>query len=149
MTKSQKSQKTKGKHMKTLRDIVELKKIDIIPDPETMAGTVSNYANPKSEAERNFVGKHTDSIQKELHPAFKTQEEQDKVFKGAGINKDHSKIASYKDGEDAQVYEQAISFVQDNLTEDNLEKFNVLLDEDYEAAVNFALDVATDLEDIE
>jgi hypothetical protein len=58
-------------------------------------------------------------------------------------------MASYKDGEDAQVYEQAISFVQDNLTEENLEKFNVLLDEDYEAAVNFALDVATDLEDVE
>jgi|TARA_R110002074_G_scaffold387261_1_gene569338 hypothetical protein len=135
--------------MKTLRQIVELTKIDIIPDPDTMDGTVSDYANPKSEAERNFVGKHKDNLQVDLHPAFKSQEEQDAVFKGSKQSKDHSKIASYKDGEDAQVYEQAISFVQDNLTEENLEKFNVLLDEDYEAAVNFALDVATDLEDVE
>lgn len=135
--------------MKTLRQIVELTKVDIIPDPDSMDGTVSDYANPKSEAEKNFVGKHKDVVQQSLHPAFKSQEEQDKVFKGAGVGKDHSKIASYKEGEDAQVYEQAISFVQDNLTEENLEKFNVLLDEDYEAAVNFALDVATDLEDEE
>lgn len=135
--------------MKTLRQIVELTKVDIIPDPDSMDGTVSDYANPKSEAEKNFVGKHRDHVQHELHPAFKNQAEQDAVFKGGNIAKDHSKVASYKDGEDAQVYEQAISFVRDNLTEENLEKFNVLLDEDYEAAVNFALDVATDLEDVE
>ena len=38
--------------MKSLRQIVELKKIDIVPDPEFQDGTVSNYANPTSEAER-------------------------------------------------------------------------------------------------
>jgi len=135
--------------MKTLRQIVELTKVDIIPDPDSFDGAVSDYANPKSEAERNFVGKHRDNIQHELHPAFKTQAEQDAVFKGGKLVKDHSKVASYRDGEDAEVYEQAIAFVQDNLTEENLEKFNVLLDEDYEAAVNFALDVATDLEGVE
>ena len=37
--------------MKSLRQIVELKKIDLVPDPEEQAGTVSNYANPKSAAE--------------------------------------------------------------------------------------------------
>ena len=41
--------------MKSLRQIVELKKIDLVPDPELQAGTVSNYANPKSDAERRFV----------------------------------------------------------------------------------------------
>ena len=34
--------------MKSLRQIVELKKIDIIPDPELQAGERSDYANPKS-----------------------------------------------------------------------------------------------------
>ena len=34
--------------MKSLRQIVELKKIDLTPDPELQAGQVSNYANPKS-----------------------------------------------------------------------------------------------------
>ena len=50
--------------MKSLRQIVELKKIDLVPDPEAQAGTISNYANPKSEAEKRFVDKHMSSIQK-------------------------------------------------------------------------------------
>ena len=53
--------------MKSLRQIVELKKIDLTPDPELQAGQVSNYANPKSEAEKNFVGKHTDNVATALH----------------------------------------------------------------------------------
>jgi hypothetical protein len=131
--------------MKTLRQIVELKKIDIVPDPEEQAGQISNYANPKSEAEKNFVGKHLDAVQQQLHPAFKNQAEQDAVFKGGTIKKDHSKIASYKEGEDAKVYEQAIEFVKDNLTEENLEKFNQLLEDDYQSAVNFALEISEEI----
>ena len=57
--------------MKTLRQIVELKKIDLVPDPELQAGQISNYANPKSEAERRFMDKHLDTVQQALHPAFK------------------------------------------------------------------------------
>ena len=41
--------------MKSLRQIVELKKIDLVPDPESQAGTVSDFANPKSEAEKNHI----------------------------------------------------------------------------------------------
>ena len=55
--------------MKSLRQIVELKKIDLVPDPEAQAGTISNYANPKSEAEKRFVDKHMSGIQKMNHPA--------------------------------------------------------------------------------
>ena len=40
--------------MKSLRQIVELKKIDLTPDPELQAGQVSNYANPKSDAEKKL-----------------------------------------------------------------------------------------------
>ena len=127
--------------MKTLRQIVELKKIDLIPDPDLQAGQISDYANPKSEAEKNFIGKHLDNIQTQMHPAFRNQAEQDAVFKGGNIQKDHSKPASYKDNQDAEVYEAAIQFVQDNLTEENLEKFNQLLEDDYEAGLNFALEV--------
>lgn len=133
--------------MKRLRQIVELKKIDLIPDPELQGGEVSDFANPKSEAERAFVDKHV--VQQTLHPAFKTPAEQDAVFKGGNIQKDKSKSASYHDGQDAEVYEQAIQFVRDNLTETNLEKYEQLLDEDYEAAVKFALDVATEVVDDE
>lgn len=127
--------------MKTLRQIVELKKIDLIPDPDLQAGQISDYANPKSEAEKNFIGKHLDNIQTQMHPAFRNQAEQDAVFKGGNIQKDHSKPASYKDNQDAEVYEAAIQFVQDNLTEENLEKFNQLLEDDYQAGLNFALEV--------
>lgn len=131
--------------MKSLRQIVEVKKIDIVPDPDQQSGEVSDFANPKSEAEKNFVGKHQDTVQHQLHPAFKTQAEQDAVFKGAGINKDTSKAASYHDGEDAAVYESAISMVQEALTEENLIKFNQLLEDDYETAAGFALEVAQEL----
>ena len=133
--------------MKSLRQIVEVKKIDIIPDPEVQAGKVSDYANPKSEAEANFVGKHMDVVNSPLHPAFKNEAEQRKVFNGDGINKDHSKIASYRDGQDAEVYESAIALVQDALTEENLEKFNQLLEDDYQAAANFAVEVASEIDD--
>jgi len=133
--------------MKSLRQIVEVKKIDIIPDPEVQAGKVSDYANPKSEAEANFVGKHMDVVNSPLHPAFKNEAEQRKVFNGDGISKDHSKIASYKDGQDAEVYESAIALVQDALTEENLEKFNQLLEDDYQAAANFAVEVASEIGD--
>ena len=135
--------------MKTLRDIVEFKKFDLVPDPEQQAGQVSDFANPKSEAEKNFIGKHTDVVNSPLHPAFKNEAEQRKVFNGDGVEKDHSKIASYRDGNDAEVYESAIALVQDALTEENLEKFNQLLEDDYNAAAQFAVEVATEIEDDE
>ena len=75
--------------MKSLRQIVELKKIDIVPDPELQSGVESDYTKPKSKAERDFVGKHVDVVQQKLHPAFKSEAEQDAVFKGGAINKDH------------------------------------------------------------
>ena len=87
--------------MKSLRQIVELKKIDLVPDPELQAGTVSNYANPKSDAERRFVEKHVDSIQKTLHPAFKNEAEQKAVFSGT-VEKDkthdNAGAGHYQDG---------------------------------------------------
>ena len=131
--------------MKSLRQIVELKKIDLTPDPELQAGQVSNYANPKSEAEKNFVGKHTDNVATALHPAFKNEAEQDAVFKGGSIQKDKTKISGYKDGDDAEVYEQAIHFVRDNLTEDNLKAFDELAQSNPEAAVEFAMEMVEDL----
>lgn len=133
--------------MKSLRQIVEVKKIDIVPDPEAQAGKVSDYANPKSEAEANFVGKHMDVVNSPLHPAFKDEAEQRKVFNGEGISKDHSKIASYRDNQDAEVYESAIAFVQDALTEENLKAFNQLLEDDYQAAADFAVEVAQEIGD--
>lgn len=133
--------------MKSLRQIVEVKKIDIVPDPEAQAGKVSDYANPKSEAEANFVGKHVDVVNSPLHPAFKNEAEQRKVFNGEGISKDHSKIASYRDNQDAEVYESAIAFVQDALTEENLKAFNQLLEDDYQAAADFAVEVAQEIGD--
>ena len=87
-----------------------------------------------------------DNIQKTLHPAFKNEAEQDAVFKGGSVNKDHSKKASYKDDMDVEVYEAAIHFVQDNLTEENLVAFNSLLEEDYDTALQFAMEVAEELE---
>jgi hypothetical protein len=134
--------------MKSLRNIVELKKIDIVPDPDLQAGQVSNYANPKSEAERNFVGKHKDNIATALHPAFKNEAEQDAVFKGGSINKDHSKSASYRDNQDAEVYEQAINFVRENLTEDNLVAFDELALKNPEAAVEFAMEMVEEVQDV-
>jgi len=135
--------------MKSLRQIVELKKIDIVPDPELQAGQVSNYANPKSEAEKNFVGKHTDNVQQQLHPAFKNEEEQARVFAGGGVNKDstHSKAGEghYEDGQDAEVYEQAINFVRENLTEDNLKAFDELAQNNPEAAVDFAMEIVSEV----
>jgi len=135
--------------MKSLRQIVEVKKIDIVPDPDMQSGEVSDFANPKSEAEKNFVGKHKDNVQHQLHPAFKTQAEQDAVFKGEGIKKDTSKAASYHDGEDVDVYESAIAMVQEALTEENLIKFNQLLEDDFQTAANFAYEVAQELADDE
>ncbi len=109
--------------MKSLRQIAELKKIDIVPDPELQSGVESDYTKPKSKGEKDFVGKHVDVIQQKLHPAFRNEAEQDAVFKGGSLNKDHSKAASYKDGMDVEVNEAAVEFVKDNLTEDNLEAF--------------------------
>jgi len=133
--------------MKKLRQIVELKKIDLVPDPDLQGGDVSDFANPKSDAERAFVDKHV--VQQSLHPAFKTSAEQDAVFKASNIKKDKTKNAGYHDGMDAEVYEQAIQFVKDNLTETNLAKFETLLEEDRESAIKFALDVATEIVDDE
>jgi len=138
--------------MKSLRQIVELKKIDLTPDPELQAGQVSNYANPKSEAEKNFVGKHKDNVATALHPAFKNEAEQDAVFKGGSIKKDGTHDAAgaghYKDGQDAEVYEQAINFVRENLTEDNLAAFDELALKNPEAAVEFALEVVEEIKDV-
>ena len=133
--------------MKSLRQIVEVKKIDIIPDPEAQAGKVADYTKAKDPATANFVGKHTDVVNSPLHPAFKNEAEQRKVFNGDGVGKDHSKIASYRDGQDAEVYESAIAFVEGALTEENLEAFRQLLEDDYEAAANFAVDVASEIGD--
>ena len=137
--------------MKSLRQIVELKKIDIVPDPELQACTVSNYANPKSEAERRFVEKHVDSIQKTLHPAFKNEAEQKAVFSGT-VEKDTTHdlagAGHYKDGEDAAVYEAAeaaVDFVRENLTEDNLKKFDELLDNEPHAALAFAIETVEEM----
>ena len=138
--------------MKSLRQIVELKKIDLVPDPELQAGTVSNYANPKSEAEKRFVDKHMSSVQKMNHPAYESEAEQDAVFNGGGINKDETHdnagAGHYKDGQDAEVYEaaeQAVDFVRENLTDENLEAFDILLDEEPETAVEFALNTVEEL----
>jgi hypothetical protein len=131
--------------MKSLRNIVELKKIDIVPDPELQAGQVSNYASPKSDAEKNFVGKHKDNVATALHPAFKNEAEQDAVFKGGSIQKDKTKISGYKDGDDAEVYEQAINFVRENLTEENLVAFDELAQKNPEAAVEFAMEIVSEV----
>ena len=138
--------------MKSLRQIVELKKIDLVPDPEAQAGTVSNYANPKSEAEKRFVDKHISAIQKVNHPAYKDEAEQDAVFQGASVKKDYTHdnagAGHYKDGEDAAVYEAAeaaVDFVRENLTDDNLQKFDTLLDENPETAVEFALNTIEEI----
>ncbi len=138
--------------MKSLRQIVELKKIDLVPDPEAQAGTVSNYANPKSEAEKRFVDKHVSAIQKVNHPAYKDEAEQDAVFQGASVKKDYTHdnagAGHYKDGEDAAVYEAAeaaVDFVRENLTDDNLQKFDTLLDENPETAVEFALNTIEEI----
>ena len=138
--------------MKSLRQIVELKKIDLVPDPEEQAGTVSNYANPKSEAEKRFVDKHMSSVQKMNHPAYESEAEQDAVFNGGSVQKDKTHTAAgaghYQDGEDAEVYEaaeQAVDFVRENLTEDNLEKFDELLDANPDAAVEFAINTVQEM----
>jgi len=138
--------------MKSLRQIVELKKIDLVPDPESQAGTVSDFANPKSEAEKRFVDKHISSIQKTNHPAYESEEEQNKVFQGANVSKDSTHdlagAGHYKDGEDAAVYEAAeaaVDFVRENLTDDNLQKFDTLLDEEPETAVEFALNTIEEI----
>ena len=113
--------------MKSLRQIVELKKIDLVPDPELQAGTVSNYANPKSEAEQKAV--------------FSGTVEKDKTHDNAGAG-------HYQDGEDAAVYEAAeaaVDFVRDNLTEDNLQAYDELLDNDPEAAVEFAMETIQEM----
>lgn len=138
--------------MKSLRQIVELKKIDLVPDPEEQAGTVSNYANPKSEAEKRFVDKHMSSVQKMNHPAYESEAEQDAVFNGGSVQKDKTHTAAgaghYQDGEDAEVYEaaeQAVDFVRENLTDENLSAFDKLLDEQPEAAVEFALSTVNEI----
>jgi len=137
--------------MKTLRQIVELKKIDLVPDPELQAGQISNYANPKSDAERRLLEKHVDSIQKTLHPAFKNEAEQKPVFSGT-VEKDkthdNASAGHYQDGEDAEVYAAAdaeVDFVSDNLTEDNLKAYDELLDNDPDAAVEFAMETVQEM----
>ena len=130
--------------MKSLRQIVELTKVDIIPDPDAASnGKQYDFANPRP-SEKAFVDKHRDNVQHELHPAFKTQDEQDAVFKGGKIAKDHSKLSGHKAGEDADVYESAILFVKDQLTEDNLASFEAMLEEDFETAVEFAVEIASE-----
>ena len=138
--------------MKSLRQIVELKKIDLVTDPELQAGTISNYANPKSEAEKRFVDKHMSSVQKMNHPAYESEAEQDAVFNGGSISKDkthdNAGAGHFQDGQDAEVYEaaeQAVDFVRENLTDENLEAFDTLLDEEPEAAVEFALNTVEEL----
>ena len=132
--------------MKSLRQIAELKKIDIVPDPELQSGVESDYTKPKSKGEKDFVGKHVDVIQQKLHPAFRNEAEQDAVFKGGSIDKDHSKAASYKDDMDVEVYESAVQLVRDNLTEDNLIAFEQMLEEDTDTALQFAIEIAAEVE---
>jgi|TARA_B110000908_G_scaffold35340_1_gene42371 hypothetical protein len=130
--------------MKSLRQIVELTKVDIIPDPDAVSnGKAYDYTNPRP-SEKAFIDKHLDNVQHELHPAFKTQAEQDAVFKGGTVSKDHSKLSGHKDGEDADVYESAIQFVKDQLTEDNLMSFEAMLEEDFETAIEFAVEIASE-----
>lgn len=129
--------------MKTLRQIVELKKIDLIPDPDYDDGTAKDYTNPKGEAVKDFVAKHV--VSSSRHPGYDNAEEEDAVFKATNIKKDKTKTASYHDGEDEEVYE-AVQFVRDHLTEDNLSLFDELFETDRESAINFALQVASEIE---
>ena len=89
------------------------------------------------------------TVQQALHPAFKTEAEQDAVFKGGNIKRDETHhnagAGHYKDGEDADIYEQALLFVRENLTDENLEAFDKLLDEQPETAVEFALNTVEEL----
>ena len=77
--------------------------------------------------------------------------EQKAVFSGT-VEKDTTHdlagAGHYKDGEDAAVYEAAeaaVDFVRDNLTEDNLEAYDELLDNDPEAAVEFAMETIQEM----
>ena len=92
------------------------------------------------------------AVQKMNHPAYESEAEQDAVFNGGGINKDETHdnagAGHYKDGQDAEVYEaaeQAVDFVRENLTDENLEAFDILLDEEPETAVEFALNTVEEL----
>lgn len=131
--------------MKTLRQIIELKKIDLIPDPDLDDGTAKDYTNPKGESEKAFVAKHVVSTSK--YPGYKKSEEEEAMFKAANIKKDKSKAASYHEGEDEEVYEEikAVQFVRDHLTEDNLSLFDELLLTDRESAIKFAVEVAEEI----
>tara|TARA_R110000868_G_scaffold9000_9_gene45635 strand:+ start:19909 stop:20301 length:393 start_codon:yes stop_codon:yes gene_type:complete len=129
--------------MKTLRQIIELKTIDLIPDPDNDDGSAKDYTNPKGDSERAFVKKHIISSSK--YPGYKKTEEEEAVFKATNVKKDVSKAASYHDDEDEEVYESAVQFVRDHLTEDNLKMFDELLESDRESAIKFANDVAAEL----
>jgi hypothetical protein len=128
--------------MKRLRDIVELNKMDIVPSADVGTKPKNDFTQPKSEAEAAFVDKHV--VQKVPHPAYEKQEEQDAVFQATNIQKDKSKMSSYHEGEDEEVYE-AVEFVRSSLTEDNLEEFDTLLENDRDTAVQFALDIVKEL----
>lgn len=128
--------------MKRLRDIVELNKMDIVPSADVGTKPKNDFTQPKSDAEAAFVDKHV--VQKVPHPAYAKQEEQDAVFQATNINKDKTKMSSYHDGEDEAVYE-AVEFIRDNLSEENLELFDELLKNDREQAVKFALDITEEL----
>src|SRR6056300_971046 len=60
-----------------------------------------------SEDENNFIDKHV--VDKRKHPVAK-----DDQFV-AKTKKDHSKAASYKDGEDKDVYESFSSFLNESI----------------------------------
>ena len=64
---------------------------------------ISEVAQPKSEGDKNFVDKH---VKQEVDLPFKDGKKIWDILNGGTMDKDHSKMSSYKDGEDEAVYEE-------------------------------------------
>jgi len=64
---------------------------------------ISEVAQPKSEGDKNFVDKH---VKQEIDLPFKDGKKIWDILNGNTMKKDHTKPASYKEGEDEEVYEQ-------------------------------------------
>ena len=86
---------------------------------KTFKEILAEVAEPKSADEKHFKDKHI--IQKTMHPAFKSQAEQDAVFNGTGVVKDNTKLAGHHSGEDEEVYEE-VKLDEKKLTPAELKK---------------------------
>jgi len=64
---------------------------------------ISEVAQPKSEGDQDFVDKH---VKQEIDLPFKDGKKIWDILNGNTMTKDHTKPASYKEGEDEEVYEQ-------------------------------------------